>query len=333
MVRHPYKLLNKYFNRMTRLKQILIVMCISAISVSCTEKKMSTEKRAGIVEVSAIYDAADDQHLFKMEADTIPSGWTTFKFTNVSPMVHFMVLEAMPQNRTSKDSKREVFPVFQEAMDLINSGSADEGLAKLGELPQWFAEVVFSGGPGFTSPGNTTETTVFLEPGNYMVECYVKTKEGDFHSALGMFGDLRVTKDSTGVPEPTGATLEINLSNNGFDVHGETTPGKHLVAVHFNEDKPPLLGNDVQVVRLEGNTSIDSVAAWMDWSQPYGLVSSAERPAPAEFLGGTHELPKGRTAYFTVELRPGEYAWISERPANNPMYQRFMVKNEAMTSN
>lgn len=318
---------------MRRLKQAIFTVCIWAFFFSCTTKEEMSADKAGIVEVSAIYDAQNDRHLFKMEADTIPSGWTTFKFTNSSAMVHFMAVELMPGDRTSEDTKREVAPPFQEAMDLIMAGKQQEGMAKLGELPDWFAEVVFTGGPGFISPGKMQETTVYLGPGNYVLECYVKTQEGIFHGELGMVEDLRVTEDSSGVAEPTDPTIEINLSDEGFDVVGETTPGKHLVAVHFNEDEPPLLGNDVHVVRLDENTFIDSVATWMDWSQPVGLVSSAENPAPAEFLGGTQEMPKGNTAYFTLELTPGEYAWISERPANNPMFKTFTVQGEEMTSN
>jgi hypothetical protein len=319
---------------MSTIKHSLLFVTVSAIIFSCVVKeKQSSEAKTSVVEISATYDTENDRHLFKTESDTIPSGWTTFRFNNSSPMVHFMVLELMPGNRTSKDSEREVVPIFQDAMDLINADSTQEGFSRLGELPDWFAEIGFIGGPGFTSPGKSAETTVYLKPGNYVMECYVKTGDGIFHSALGMLSDLRVSEDSSDVAEPTDPTIEINLSNEGFDVNGEITPGTHLVAVHFNEDEPPLLGNDVHVVRLGQDSSIDSVAAWVDWSQSHGLVSTAEIPAPAEFLGGTHEMPKGNTAYFTVELIPGEYAWISERPADNSMYQRFTVESETVTSN
>lgn len=318
---------------MDTVKKALILGCIVAIFYSCATKgEQSAGDKVGVVEVSATYDNENNQHRFQMDTDTIPSGWTTFRFNNASPMVHFMVIEHMPGNRTSEDSKKEVFPPFQEAMDLINAGKTQDGFAKLGELPDWYAKVVFTGGPGFTSPGKSTENTVYLEPGNYVIECYVKNEDGIFHSALGMIEDLKVTEDSSGIAEPADPSIKINLSNKGFDVEGEPTPGKHLVAVNFNEDEPPLLGNDVHVVRL-GDVSVDSVAAWVDWSQPKGLVSSAENPAPAEFLGGTNEMPKGNTAYFTVELTSGDYAWISERPANNSMYKRFTVKAEKVTSN
>ena len=61
----------------------------------------------------------------------------------------------------------------------------------------------------------------------------------------------------------------------------------------------------------------------MDWTQPTGL----ETPAPAEFLGGTHEMPAGGRAYFTVRLEPGRYAWIAEvpSPVEKGMLKTFTV--------
>lgn len=319
---------------MRPIKVICLVILFGSVLLSCTSKKSDAPAPAAnvaaqVVEVTAVYDPQNNRHLFRTDADTILSGWTTFHFTNASPMTHFMVLEHMPDGRTSEDTKRDIFPPFQEAMNLILTGKQKEGMAKLGELPPWFSQVVFSGGPGLTSPGHSTETTVKVAPGNYVLECYVKNTEGQFHSALGMIRDLRVTEDSMGVAPPTDPSLVINLSNEGFEVQGEPTPGAHLVAVHFNEEKPPLLGNDVHLAKLAASADIDSVAAWLDWSQPMGLVSSAEHPAPATFLGGTQELPRGNTSYFTVELTPGRYAWISERPASASMYKEFTVSQAA----
>jgi hypothetical protein len=65
----------------------------------------------------------------------------------------------------------------------------------------------------------------------------------------------------------------------------------------------------------------------MDWSAPGGL----QTPAPAEFLGGLNEMPAGSTGYFTVDLEPGEYAWISEVPdaSAKGMLKEFEVAERA----
>jgi hypothetical protein len=54
-------------------------------------------------------------------------------------------------------------------------------------------------------------------------------------------------------------------------------------------------------------------------------------PAPAEFLGGTNEMPAGATSYFNVTLEPGDYAWIAEvsRAGEKGMLVRFTVPADA----
>lgn len=270
-------------------------------------------------------------HAFELSTREVASGWTTIRLRNDSPEPHFAVFERMPEGRTVEDSVREVVPTFQEAMDLINADQVEAGFAELGNLPEWYGGVVFFGGPGMLSPGGTTEVTARLEPGRYVIECYVKTEDGTFHSTLGMIDEIVVTEEENGAETPA-ADVDVTLRNpdpddgsdpaSGIRVDGEPAPGRLTVAVHFDAESPPLLGNDLHLVRLEDGVDVAEVAAWMDWSRPDGLAT----PAPATFLGGTHEMPQGHTAYLAVDLEPGRYAWVSERPADAPMYREFEVR-------
>lgn len=270
-------------------------------------------------------------HVFELSADQIPSGWTTIRLRNESAEPHFALFGRMPAGRGLEDSVREVVPPFQEAMDLIMAGEVDAGFAALGALPEWYGEVVYTGGPGMVSPGGTTEVVAFLEPGTYVIECYVKTEDGVFHSTLGMIDEITVT-DREQTAEPPTADLVVRLSNpepddgtapqSGIDMTGTPAPGQQVVEVRFTSENPPLLANDLHLVRLDEGEDVADVAAWMDWSRPEGLKA----PAPATFLGGTHEMPQGRSAYLTVDLEPGRYAWVSERGAQTPLYQAFEVR-------
>ena len=267
-----------------------------------------------------------------MEApSTIPSGWTTFRLKNASEMLHFAVLEHLPESIGVDEQQGEVAPVFQKGMDLLNAGKPDSASAVFGTLPRWFGDIVFMSGPGLIAPGQTAQTTVRLEPGTYLLECYVKTN-GVFHSynpspeVNGMIHELTVTEEPSGAPAPT-PTLEMTLSSTrGIEINEDVAPGRHTVAVHFDDQTPHehFLGHDVHLVRLKDDTVVDDLATWMDWTQPGGL----ESPAPATFLGGTHEMPAGETAYFTVELTPGQYAWIAEvpKPAEKGMLKTFTVE-------
>lgn len=310
--------------------------------LSCTNKQESNDTSKAqkessntsvngpaLVEVSAIYEPESDRHLFKTDTDTISAGWTTFKFANLSPMVHFLFFDYLPEGKTSEDLLAEVSPVFQESSYLLMEGENDSAQAVFSKLPDWFSNVVFRGGPGFVSPGKTTEATLFMRPGNYVMECYIKTADGTFHWKKGMTKDLYVTSDTTDANPPQSPTIEITTNDNGLDITGEITSGKHLVKVNFDEENPGMIARDVHIAKLDKNDDLQDIIYWFDFNNAEGLVSTAENPAPATFIGGTHEMPRGNTAYFTVELEPGKYAWISEQPTSKSTVREFTVSSQS----
>lgn len=243
--------------------------------------------------------------------ESIPSGWTTFRYHNRTGVTHFFIIEKMPAGKTVEDSRAEVVPVFQEGMDLIIEGKFDEALAAFGALPAWYPEVVITGGPGLTAPGGTSEMTVHLEPGTYVIECYVKTPDGTFHTTYGMIEGLTVT-DAGSDASPPQPTLRVTMQNDRLELDGTLRPGRHTIAVHFAEQTvhEHFLGHDVHLVRLEDDTDVQALNDWMSWAAPAGLSTVA----PAEFLGGVQEMPAGSTGYFHTILTPGRYALIAEVP-------------------
>jgi hypothetical protein len=262
--------------------------------------------------------------------DSIPSGWTTFRFANESEMIHFAILERLPEGITIKEQQEAVAPVFQEGLRLLSAGQVDAALSAFGTLPEWFGNIVFSGGPGLTSPGYTSQTTVRLTPGRYLIECYVKTA-GVFHSynpdpaAYGMVRELIVTDMVSDLAEPS-ATVRVTLSAaRGIEVAGDPVVGQQTIAVYFEDQivHENFVGHDLHLARLTDSTDLDGLAKWMDWSQPNGL----QTPAPVEFLGGADDMAAGNTEYFTVTLEPGRYAWISEvtNPDQKGMLKPFTV--------
>jgi hypothetical protein len=249
-------------------------------------------------------------------------------------MVHFALIARYPGDRGVDAHQNAVAPVFQEGMDLLNAGKPDAAMEAFGRLPEWFGDIVFIGGPGLIAAGEVAQTTVYLEPGTYVLECYVKTN-GVFHSynpnpdAYGMVHEITATEESNGAPAPE-ADVAITLSSErGIEVDGSVEPGTHTVAVHFEDQTAHehFLDHDVHLVRLDAETDLAALATWMDWSQPTGLETSA----PAAFLGGLHEMPAGETGYFTVDLAPGQrYAWIAEVPSPDEkgMLKPFTVPSE-----
>jgi len=254
----------------------------------------------------------------------LPSGWVTIRMANEGLEHHFVFLTLLPEGKTIRDYVADVGENFGSVWEQLQSGAVDKAGAgaMLGELlPEWYASAVSMGGPGLVAPGRVGQATMRLAPGNYVIEGYVKTADGKFHVSLGMAMPLTVTEEDSGANPPQ-ADIEITLFNHGMTIEGAPTAGRQTVAVNFDEQPEYGLGNDVHVVRLEEETDLDEVVNWMDWMNVDGLRA----PSPAAFVGGIHEMPAGFTAFFTVDLDPGRYAWIAESGAAPGMVEEFTIE-------
>jgi len=247
---------------------------------------------------------------FRFEmVDSIPSGWTTFRLKNMGHAEHFFLLSLLPDSITFEDYKTEVGRPFDIAFDSLKAGSRKEDAMNLlvQSVPQWyFTSVKQMGGTGIISAHKTTQVTLNLVPGTYVMECYIK-EQGVFHTALGMIRPVTVTKKVSDMKPPK-ANVNVYLTNNEIKTEGEIESGLNIFAIHFKEHPEAGVGNDVHLIKMKPDTDINEVLQWMDWTNILGL----EPPAPVEFLGGSQEMPVGNTSFFTINLDPGKYAFVSE---------------------
>lgn len=256
--------------------------------------------------------------------DEIPSGWTTIRFRNEGAEPHFVLVSRLPEGKTIDDYENDLSSEFNRAWHAVRDGemSQDEAMGELmGSLPEWFAGLEFLGGTGITAPELTTETTLNLEPGNYVLECYMKTEEGEFHYMEGMIRPLRVT-DTRSDAVPPEADIRITLSNFEMEIEGEMTPGRHVVEVHIEENPEEGFGHNVHVARMEPDTDVSEVVQWMNAFDLNGLTI----PAPVTFIGGVQIMPAGHTAYFTVDLETGRHLFLSEYTGYQGVLQEVDVR-------
>ncbi|GGH43206.1 hypothetical protein IA57_11140 [Mangrovimonas yunxiaonensis] len=303
-----------------KLKQVLYVILPLAILSSCKNEKKSEPIEEVAIEVeeaikapSNVIDILTTSMEFQM-ADTITSGWNTFKYENRSNEAHFFLLGKYPEGKTEEHTKTEIAPVFGAGMDLINAGKAEEGFAEFAKLPAWYGDIVFSGGSGLIAARHTAITTIKLDPGYYVMECYVKMPNGKFHSLMGMAKALIVTAKDSGhtPPEPT---INITLSGEeGISYDQDITKGEHVFSVFVKDQKPHenFIWHDINLVKLDDTANLEALEAWMDWSNPKGLVTPV--PEGITFLGGVNDMSAGSQGFFTATLEPGRYAFISEVP-------------------
>ena len=170
-----------------------------------------------------------------------------------------------------------------------------------------------------------------LEPGYYIVECYVKMSDGVFHSSMGMSKELVVANVDSGNTELE-ADLTIDISSTeGITFSDSISAGKHTFAVFFKDQivHENFAGHDVNLAKIDKNASIEELENWMNWADPKGLIEPA--PTAITFLGGVNNMPAGAKGYFSVVLAPGNYVLVSEVPnaLSKNMLKAFVVSDNA----
>ena len=329
-MRASKKKTNSFENNTLRIVKSVITLSFLSLGLlvllSCRNDKKSGEKEGIKKEKDDTIEILSENMDFQT-VDTIDAGWHTFRYINKSNDTHFFLLDKYPEGKSVRDTEKEVIPVFQNGMNLITEGKPEEGFSEFNKLPGWFFEIVFSGGSGLLSPGLTSETTLKVEPGYYVIECYVKMENGVFHSAMGMVQEL-IVRDKVVDKHKLNPNIKITVSSEEGIVYNESIKkGKQTFEVYFKDQivHENFVGHDVNLVKLSERADLEALEKWMNWADPLGLISPA--PQGITFLGGVNDMPAGSSAYFTSDLEPGKYAMISEVPnaLNKKMLKTFIV--------
>jgi hypothetical protein len=256
--------------------------------------------------------------------DQLPLGWHTFQFRNEGAQDHFVITYRLSEGKTIEDQMRGAMKPFEQVMEALQSGELEKaGIGEaLGELLEpWVFENVYTSGPGLLAPGGETQATIrFDTPGTYLMECYVKSPEGKWHTTMGMLRQFEVVDEQGGVEEPS-TDVEVILSNEGLQAPSSLPAGRTTVRAMIKDNPDSFMPYDVHLARFDEGADLEALVFWMDWSNVGGLRA----PAPVEFLGGVENMPAGNHGYMTVDLTPGRYIWISEVNADR-MHMVFEVE-------
>lgn len=290
-----------------------LLILVSILLLSCKSDKKQENQIESTTEQNPVVEIVTNNMDFE-SVDTLFSGWNKFKYINKSTQAHFFLLDKYPEGKRIEHTIKEVGPPFENGMALIMEGKMDEAMAAFGKLPEWFGEVVFTGGSGLVSPKTTSTNWVNLEPGLYIMECYVKMANGKFHTSMGMAKEIWVTQEDSGISPPKADIAMSISSTEGISYGKEITEGKHIFKVNYKDQitHENFVGHDVNLVKLDSTANLETLEAWMNWATPTGLMDPL--PKGVLFLGGTNDAPAGSIQYFEVYLPVGNYAFISEVP-------------------
>lgn len=225
-------------------------------------------------------------------ADTIPAGLTTFHLMNEGPDWHHMSLFRLEDGHTMAEL-HEAIAAQQE--------------------PTWMHAV---GGPNAPFAGGTAEATMNLEPGNYVMLCFVPTADGVPHIAKGMVRPLTVVpSDAPAGPLPE-ADLNVVLSDFDFTMSEPIGAGEQVIRFENTGSQP----HELWFAKLAPGTTIEQLMAW--FQKPEG-------PPPFTESGGVSAMEVGQVEQITHDFTPGDYAlicWIPDDTDERPHFMHGMMK-------
>jgi plastocyanin len=161
-----------------------------------------------------------------------------------------------------------------------------------------FALLTFVGGPTGIPPGGEQEVSAVLEPGMHVLLCFVPAPDGVPHLAKGMIAQLEVTEGASG--ELPAGDAELTLQDFAF-VGLDTLPAGEQVVRVTNDGPQP---HEATVVRLTEGVTVPDIIGMLSASP------APDGPPPWTSAGGVAALADGLDATMTLDLEPGNYAFV-----------------------
>ena len=186
--------------------------------------------------------------------------------------------------------------------------------------------VTVAGGPNAAPPGGTADVIDDLQPGQYLLLCFVSGADNIPHVAKGMLKPLQVTGGTPAVAaQLPAAQAMVTLREFSFTAPATLPSGQTVVKVTNSGTQP----HELTVVKLNGITAEQLKSA-------LGNANATPPPGPPPFsaVGGLGAIAPGTSGEALLTLTPGNYALLCFVPdpatgkphAAEGMVQGFSVK-------
>ncbi|GGK42761.1 hypothetical protein GCM10008955_40690 [Deinococcus malanensis] len=207
-------------------------------------------------------------------------------------------------------SKQAFTPVLAQ----LKNGATDAQVkAALGKLMQSRGEDMsailnladFVGGTASLAPGATFEYGTSLRSGKYVLFGFGATEEGKPFYDLGQYKTFTVTTAKNGAAVPK-ADVKATLKDFKVELPKTVKAGKQLWEISNAGQET----HHLMLMRLNDGKTMKDVEAFFKAPDP----SQAGAP-PFEDVGGLETLSKGRKAFTSFDLKPGEYLVVCFLPS------------------
>lgn len=260
------------------------------------------------------------------------SGWARIELNNQrAEEIHEVTFVRLPDGISYQTYLDDFIAPWMEIWHGMKSGVVhDDNFQRIASenLPSWTNQLNYRHARSIVSPGKQAAAYAYLPEGTYAVECWLKTADGHIHIAHGMIREMKVVSERSQL-EPPKSGIPLHISQGQIDMPKTVTVGQHtfIASVDSNERGGPV-HPDLHLIRLDEDTQIRQIVEWLDWYNLDGLTS----PAPAIFLGGYSTygsaLIDGKIAFEITISAPGDYAWVIQSSADDPIWHSFSVAHE-----
>ncbi len=156
-------------------------------------------------------------------------------------------------------------------------------------------------GPGLTSPGETAEMWLGVDPGQYILICW-----NSGHAKTTPVHPFTVEEVGAKDDRAPKEDLVLKLFDYRFELSGDLHKGVQVIRI----ETPGPSMHEVDIYRLHGGKTTADLNSWRK-QQGHG-------PAPAEALGGaldSHDVH--RVVWLRKNFTPGRYVLHCEMPVTN----------------
>ena len=238
---------------------------------------------------------------FFQAPDSIPAGLTTFRLRQIG-LVHQRVLAGGAARDSlgahPADQTRGLHMLWLVRLDSGKTAADLYRAAQASERTTGWARSL--GGPGFALPPGTSNATLVLAPGNYVIVCYVGSAREDrtrYHLLNGMFRALTVLPNPAPSSAMPAADVVIRVSETGaLQYSAPIVAGRRVLRIENAGPRP----YEFSVRRVApGRTTADALA----WRP----IDSPRTPPPFEPIGGLSDVPSGGSLVTTMNFQPGDH--------------------------
>lgn len=267
--------------------------------------------------------------------DTIQAGLVTLQLSNSGKEPHHMQLLKFNTNATP-----------DQVTTALTSGNPDAV----------FQFVSADGGVGAIDPSGNAQIVANVQPGQYMIVCFIAGPDGVPHVAKGMYKLLTVgaaaaaSASAAGTPQ---ASSTVTLKDFTFDAPDTLPAGRAIIKV---DNSGPQI-HEMNILKLgSGKTVQDALNFFKATTPPAttaaggqgpatakpsaaavsAAASAAAKPAagpggppPFNAVGGFNGESQNLSGWAVVNLEPGNYAYICNVPdpaSGQPHWALGMIK-------